>query len=363
MEEKLLFVDHLRRSKHNLLEWKRKKTLSIKRALNSKRINNVKLVAVAKNESMYLPEWIFHHLYFGFSEIEIFYNGCNDNTVELVKLLDGLPVSFKNCDDIFEANFHAPQIQVYKNSLETVSSSFDAIMFLDIDEFWVPTDLKSSISDICNKLGTFDTVSFQWFNKLEKNSEFEQALTRYVSVEPAKQIKTLYKSYVKPKKMNPHNTLDMDFIQVFEDGTQLKCTNKQNSEIDGSPKPINSYILHRKERSQYEYIAMLLRGRPLGNRSIDGPRLKSNRRGFKNRSQPISFELESSAFKIYTCYIEEKLGSEEFKQYFDKARSHLDKRYLQVLQIVRDEYSSSKKELDRLLFGVTLPDILDITKS
>ena len=41
---------------------------------------SLKLVAIAKDEAPYLAEWIFHHLYLGIHEIEIYLNGITDKT-------------------------------------------------------------------------------------------------------------------------------------------------------------------------------------------------------------------------------------------------------------------------------------------
>ena len=45
----------------------------------------VKLVAIAKNEAAYLPQWIHHHFSIGFNEIEIFINDTTDNSVARVR--------------------------------------------------------------------------------------------------------------------------------------------------------------------------------------------------------------------------------------------------------------------------------------
>ena len=42
----------------------------------------IKLVAIAKNEAAYLPQWI-HHFLVGFNEIEIYINDTTDNSVAI----------------------------------------------------------------------------------------------------------------------------------------------------------------------------------------------------------------------------------------------------------------------------------------
>ena len=62
----------------------------------------IKLVAIAKDEAAYLPEWIFHHLYFGFDAIDIYVNNTTDNTHELSQYLAPLEsVSLIDGDSYF----------------------------------------------------------------------------------------------------------------------------------------------------------------------------------------------------------------------------------------------------------------------
>lgn len=359
MEEYTFFEKMLLRLKSELAQWKKAQRLLINRNITSRNVERIKLVAVAKNESMYLPEWIFHHLYFGFSEIEIYYNGCSDNTEELANLLEDLPVKFINSDEVFASGIPAPQVHIYKSSFTNIES-VDAVMFLDIDEFWVPIDLKRTIAQVCSLIGKFDTLSFKWFNKLEKDNLLTPALQQTISVESARQIKTLYKKYTRPQQMNPHNTLDNGLLQKFENAEYLKCINDQNSQVDCIEMPKNAYILHRKNRSQYEYVAMLLRGRPLGKLKEEHLRLKSNRAGFYFVSNPHTFSFQTVAFEDYRSYMEKHLKDERFRDYFKKAREYLDFRYSEVIKIVSDNYSTNKRDLSKLLTGITLPDITEI---
>lgn len=48
----------------------------------------IKLIAIAKDEAAYLPDWIFHHLYFGFDSIDIYVNNTTDNTNDLKLFLE-----------------------------------------------------------------------------------------------------------------------------------------------------------------------------------------------------------------------------------------------------------------------------------
>ena len=55
----------------------------------------IKLVAIAKNEAAYLPQWIFHHLRLGVDSIDIYINGSSDNSVEISRIINSFEPRFK----------------------------------------------------------------------------------------------------------------------------------------------------------------------------------------------------------------------------------------------------------------------------
>ena len=55
----------------------------------------IKLVAVAKNEGLYIPSWVHHHFRIGVDYIEIHINDTDDNSMEICKRI-------KELDDRFD---------------------------------------------------------------------------------------------------------------------------------------------------------------------------------------------------------------------------------------------------------------------
>ena len=77
---------------------------------NGERVR-VKLVAIAKDEAAYIPDWIFHHLHFGFDAIDIYVNNTSDNTQEIAnKFTVNKQVSFIEGD----AFFHGSSMFLFK---------------------------------------------------------------------------------------------------------------------------------------------------------------------------------------------------------------------------------------------------------
>lgn len=325
-----------------------------------KQVRRIKLAAIAKNEAAYLCEWIFHHLYFGFDHIEIHYNGCTDNTADLAALLVNYPVSFICADETFNQPAMSPQVAVYRQVLRSSArEGYDAVLFLDIDEFWTPADLSSSIKDVMASMTFFDTLSFQWKNKYEQNELFAPAIQKSVLVDHVPQIKSVFKTYLRPNQMNAHGVVDAGYLQLFENGKEAKFTNEQKSRVNISETPENAFILHRKERSEKEYIASLLRGRPI-NTNNEKLVLKNNRRGFSSDTSLSLHNFPSQSFIQYCTFLLSK-QSAELNDFQKLAQNNVLKTYQSVLQLIENPTSEQKGLLKKLLQGVKDKNVTEVT--
>lgn len=79
----------------------------------------IKIFAIAKDEAAYIPQWVHHHFYFGFDEIEIWLNNIEDNSIEVCKRLSNTYENFKYkvADDILEEC--KKREFIFKNTLTT----------------------------------------------------------------------------------------------------------------------------------------------------------------------------------------------------------------------------------------------------
>ena len=55
----------------------------------------IKLVAIAKDEAAYLPQWIFHHLRLGVDSIDVYINDSFDNSIEISRKINAIEPRFK----------------------------------------------------------------------------------------------------------------------------------------------------------------------------------------------------------------------------------------------------------------------------
>lgn len=322
----------------------------------------VKLVAVAKNEAAYLPEWIAHHLYFGFDAIEIHINRTTDNTYDVLSELAKHPrVSLKNADDLFDKYPGNPQVGVYKKALSKVArEGFTHICFLDIDEFWLPRNLKDSIHDCIRSLNYPDVVSFEWCNKFEPENTFGPAIEPEISLIRAPQVKSIIHSRAPAFRVNPHAIVNPYLRYKLADGSTPQQTTPGYSRVteDELQKPVKPYfILHRYYRSEMEYIAMLGKGRP--NFPQQGvTQVKSNRRGYADASLVQALAFDTTAFKQYRAAVTGMIDKYVSQTELTVARQYIRQTYQKVLAIIEQSPATEARVLSKVLRNVSDPAAL-----
>ena len=119
------------------------------------------IVAIAKDESRFICEWIAHHLAMGFHHIHVYDNGSEDGTRELLTSVSRhFPVSWEAWPNPLGLS---PQISAYNDFLKKNTADFDWIAFFDIDEFVVARDGRWSIEDILSSYSSeVGAVGVNW---------------------------------------------------------------------------------------------------------------------------------------------------------------------------------------------------------
>jgi hypothetical protein len=253
-----------------------------------------KIIAIAKNEGAYIPQWIAHHLYFGFRELEIWVNGTTDNSLELLeKISKSYPnIKFKNADALLERcltrgeNF---QVTAYKEMLESTKQTDECthIICLDLDELWTPKDFKTDINSAIRNNNS-DAISFQWHldTPSARRTKFARPFDLVNTYQKNRHVKTIAKLSSKPIKINIHNYSIDDGVYSLCDGNtfdsldpdQHSRSKVSNDYFSETKTEVDTYfILHQMYRSCEEYIASLSRGR---SHAGDGRAIKINRDGY-----------------------------------------------------------------------------------
>jgi len=322
-------------------------------------MNKIKLVAIAKDEAAYLPEWIFHHLYFGFHEIEILINRTTDNTEDLLsKIIDKFPqVSFRKVDWIDTTPpSHFIQYIAYAESYNraSIDNSLSHLCFLDIDELWVPSDFKSSISDIVKQALPFDTLSFHWLNVL--NEEEFSHLEREVHVQPAPTVKSIINLSSEIEKIQLHLPMlkSNSGIQKLSNGQPFLHSSKERQRLQDKAlmEHYPAYILHRMYRSELEYISLLQRGRP-----SDSFPFKRNRPGYIKKCKNERFiEFNEPAFHNYEVAFEAFRSEVQISELLVVAKKNIKNRAKKTIELLNKQSADTDpadiKDLVRIFSGL-----------
>ncbi len=95
--------------------------------------------AIAKDEAIYIAEWISHNILIGFDSIIVYDNGSVDGTNEILRDLAQKGIiqhfTWPSSDGV------SPQLSAYNDCIKRFKTDFDYIAFVDIDEFLYPVDL------------------------------------------------------------------------------------------------------------------------------------------------------------------------------------------------------------------------------
>lgn len=328
----------------------------------------VKLFAIAKDEAAYIPQWVFHHFYFGFDEIEIWLNNIEDNSVEICEKIATIFPQFKYkvVDDLLfeckEKNIHF-QEQAYNISYQQArDSGFSHILYIDIDEFWVHKSFELTIKDYLDNFTVADTISFNWAfdNALISNQLFHQVFNQSQLVFKNNHVKSLVRMSQKVIKTHIHNHHIKNGLQILANGEKL-CIDSNT--FEGSIVPDYQFIKYQHElddafiyhtlfRSQIEYLSSLLRGR---RHTTTKELIKLNRWGYVNQSDGINFHIQEVLINLYNKkYIDFLIDSELLLNVI-KGQKFIIDRFNKVKSFIANEKTND--DITRVLHGITINGI------
>ena len=268
----------------------------------------VKLVAIAKDEGAYIPQWIYHHFSQGIDLIEIHINNTTDNSLKICKKIskndkrltyfkgDKL---FRKCQSIGKNYQEAAYNQSYKRSLRCHDNATH-LLFLDLDEYLINRQQKKCIMDLIHAHPEADVISLLWYFETWDNNKKTFANPILSNAEGIRNphVKSLVKVSRKVKSCRHHNARFKDNYSPtnFLSDTNIKLVEGENSYHMRAL--VNNEVLHNLDkqetegwavlhcvyRSETEYLASLIRARAHNNHSDP---IKDNRWGLKNPAGDI----------------------------------------------------------------------------
>lgn len=171
----------------------------------------VAIATIQRGRARYLPEWIAFHQVVGFDHFFIYSHGrdtSQDNLLENLVKVDKTLTHYK-----VEGTQGRPQLRAYQHCWEKHGDEFDAIAFIDGDEFLFSPN-NNNIKDVFEGLFTYESsaVAAYWvvygssglvkepndllINAFLWHSNFAHPLNRH--------FKTILKKGAKAMFVNPH---------------------------------------------------------------------------------------------------------------------------------------------------------------
>ena len=301
----------------------------------------VAIVAIAKDESAYLAEWVHHHLYFGFDGIYIGLNRVIDNSYEVAKKIQSKSKSVH----VFNVDWIDKGCSLDKNSqmqsvsysyltdiiLNDIEDSYTHILYLDIDEFWFPRNFDISIKDYLDSCPEFDAISFSWLEQSGDDKNFTSPFGN-LSVKPSRSVKSLITSnlcenitqyrchFPKVEAKQP--------IHLDANGDAFICGDHKGIAKKPPKKQMEAYVLHRMYRSECEYLALLRRERP----GVELP-IKDNRSGFKGSDGQQLLDLSPVKLRNYWKSLDLSIKEYGLDPLIEASRRNIIKRANTILDV------------------------------
>ncbi|QGW15581.1 hypothetical protein GNG29_03130 [Leclercia sp. Colony189] len=211
--------------------------------------------AIARDESIYITEWIAHNKLIGFDTIIIYDNGSIDGMSEIIfeisKKIDIKHIPWPTTDGA------SPQLSAYNDCLQRFKNDFDFIAFIDIDEFLYPKNLN--ITSYLNEAPTdiaAIAVNQLTFGSANHDHYFDDYVTRRFnkcsSLDYSERL--WFKSIVNPAKVtsfvSAHKVSISSGKYVYSDFSEVEFDERYNGAtklIISDEIQVNHYILKSRQ--------------------------------------------------------------------------------------------------------------------
>lgn len=323
----------------------------------------IKLVAIAKNEALYIPAWVHHHFRIGIDYIEVHINNTTDNSVEVCERISNnyRQFTYINSDSLFKESIdlrQSFQLNAYNQSLEGVKqsdSSVTHLLTLDIDEYLMPRDFKQNIKELVQYSHNVDIHSFLWYSDdYNRNTKsLKHPLSNVFKIYRMDHVKSMARVNSSLDFCLHHNFIysdDYATVNQFSACGDIQLLDGQNTIMRQSvltaefldtldeSRPEKWFILHQIYKSEVEYISSLFRGDECNG---DFSLLKSNRWGMKPfpdyKSNPIEFKIDHEQIENYRNSYLAFARECDLKSEVKKARHLVINRYQELGKILQSQ--------------------------
>ena len=169
----------------------------------------VAVCAILKNEERSLEQWLAYHVVLGVEHFRLYDNGSTDETAEIIRRWsDRVSIDYI----YWESTDPRFQFDAYDDALTTIGSGVDWTLFIDADEYFVPTAVETVSSFLIGFGDDVAAVAVNWaiygsngHTKAPDRLVIE-AFTRRAELDfgPNHHVKSFVRSGCATRSINPH---------------------------------------------------------------------------------------------------------------------------------------------------------------
>jgi hypothetical protein len=231
------------------------------------------ILATARNEAVYLPDWCAYHFAIGFDKIFLYTNSNNDKTLEVAVRLQELGFNIAVTQSTINNSKSSPQIKAYRYALSIDSDILNHswCATIDLDEYFAikinskVLSVSDWISSVCTKsLFNCDIIAIPWiFASLDNDfigfDDCDKPITQRVQTISAKDkhIKSIFKPQPFTSALPHHPLATMHYtpFAVMPNGEMYgEYQTSSIPSISEFPTFSNGVIMHYHHKSMAEFI-------------------------------------------------------------------------------------------------------------
>ncbi len=212
------------------------------------------VVAIMKNETPYVKEWLDYHILAGVDHFYIYDNETTDNFKEVLQpYIDAGIVTYKFYPGA------GKQVRAYNDAFKNYKFFCRYMFFIDADEFIFPQNNKSVVEvadEIFNTKKNLGGVEVNWImydsNNLEEADYSKGVLERFTR--RAAEVSDGVKTISNPRKIN--YIASMHYFEYYAGVSEILADGSQN------PKGVSDKIVvnHYWSKSKEEFLKKIKRG-------------------------------------------------------------------------------------------------------
>lgn len=219
------------------------------------------IVAIVKNEGLYIAEWIEYHIIVGVNKFYIYDNDSNDNLKDILR-----PYIEKNIVEYIYYPGKAKQVPAYNDAIRRFRMQTYWMATIDIDEFIVPISTQT-IPEFLQDFEDDSGIEINWMiygsngQKFRTNELVIERFTKHAfhNYDKNRHIKTIF---------NPRSVWVAGVHEAkYFKGKGVNIHKKENKKYFLNREPVLDKIRinHYFTKSEAEYLIKMKRGDATGN--------------------------------------------------------------------------------------------------